>query len=60
MSNNSLNNSNEKKCEYCGSYKTYMAVPKNGTPYPKWNNNPLKEDSQICGKLYWKVLLILM
>jgi NUMOD3 motif len=50
--NDSSNNSDEKKCEYCGTDKTYIAVTKNGTPYPKWNNNPFKEDSKICGKCY--------
>jgi DNA mismatch endonuclease (patch repair protein) len=56
MSNNSLDNTNGKKCEYCGSDKTYMAVTKNGTPYPKWNSNPFKENSQICGKCYRNLL----
>jgi hypothetical protein len=56
MSNNPLENANGKKCEYCGSDKTYMAVTKNGTPYPKWNSNPYKEDSSICGRCYRHLL----
>lgn len=35
-------NPSEKKCEYCGTDTTYIAVTKNGTPYPKWNSNPFK------------------
>ena len=38
------------------SDKTYPAITKNGTPYPKWYNNPLKEDSRICGKCYKNLL----
>lgn len=49
-------NPNEKRCEYCGTNTTYIAVTKNGTPYPKWNSNPFKEDSQICGKCYRNLL----
>lgn len=45
-----------KKCEYCGSEKTYVAITKNGTPYPKWNTNPFKENSSICGKCYRNLL----
>jgi hypothetical protein len=52
MSNNLLVDSNKKRCEYCGSDKTYTAVTKGGTRYPKWNRNPFKEDSVICGKCY--------
>jgi hypothetical protein len=33
-----------------------MAVTKRGTPYPKWNNNPFKEDSSICGRCYRHLL----
>lgn len=56
MSHNISSNPNERRCEYCGSDTTYIAVTKNGTPYPKWNNNPFKEDSQICGKCYRNLL----
>jgi hypothetical protein len=54
MTNNTSDTSstNEKRCEYCGSDKTYLAVTKAGTPYPKWNSNPFKEDSSICGRCY--------
>jgi DNA mismatch endonuclease, patch repair protein len=52
MTSNPSDKVNEKKCEYCGTDRTYIAVTKNGTPYPKWNNNPFKEDSLICGKCY--------
>jgi hypothetical protein len=38
MSNNLTGNNNEKSCEYCGTDKTYMAVTKSRTPYPKWYN----------------------
>jgi very-short-patch-repair endonuclease len=51
-----VNPSDEKKCEYCGSDKTYLAVTKRGTPYPKWNTNPFKEDSWICGRCYRNLL----
>ena len=41
----------EKKCERCGSDKTYMAVTKDGTPYPNWISNRFKEDGWLCGRL---------
>ncbi|MPZ08172.1 MAG: DUF559 domain-containing protein [Nitrososphaeraceae archaeon] len=56
MSNSLSGNTSERKCERCGTDKTYMAVTKGGTPYPKWNNNPFKEDSWICGKCYRHLL----
>ena len=56
MLNNPSSNTDEKKCEYCGSDKTYLAVTKNGTPYPKWNSNPLKENTLICSKCYRNLL----
>jgi hypothetical protein len=56
MSNKLVDDTKERKCEYCGSDRTYMAVTKNGTPYPKWNNNPFKEDSRICGRCYRNLL----
>jgi hypothetical protein len=56
MMNNPSSNSIEKKCDYCGSDKTYTAVTKGGTPYPKWNSNPYKEDTWICGKCYRNLL----
>jgi hypothetical protein len=34
MMNNTSSNANENRCEYCGTDKTYIAVTKNGTPYP--------------------------
>jgi very-short-patch-repair endonuclease len=46
----------EKKCERCGSHKTYMAVTKNDALYPKWNKNPFKEDSWLCGRCYRHLL----
>lgn len=49
-------NTNEKRCDYCGSDKTYIAVTKNGKPYLKWNTNPYKEDSSICGRCYRHLL----
>jgi hypothetical protein len=52
MSNSLSGNTGERKCESCGTDKTYMAVTKGGTPYPKWNNNLLKEDGWICGRCY--------
>lgn len=52
MSNNPSSNTDEKKCEYCGADKTYIDVTKKGTPYPKWNSNPFKEDTWICGRCY--------
>ncbi|MFZ0557149.1 MAG: hypothetical protein WAM26_17850 [Nitrososphaeraceae archaeon] len=52
MMNNPSSNPNEKKCEYCESDKTYTAVTKGQTPYSKWNNNPFKEGSWICGRCY--------
>jgi hypothetical protein len=55
-SNNPSSNPNEKKCEYCGTDRTYIAVTKNGTPYPKWNSNPFKEDSWICRRCYRNLL----
>lgn len=33
-----------------------MAVTRRGTPYPKWNNNPFKDDSWICGRCYRNLL----
>ena len=56
MSNSLSDNTSERKCERCGTDKTYMAVTKGGTPYPKWNNNPFKEDSWICGRCYRHLL----
>jgi DNA mismatch endonuclease (patch repair protein) len=55
MSNNLSGTTNEKRCEYCGG-KTYIAVTKEGTPYPKWNSNPFKENTLICGKCYRNLL----
>jgi len=52
MMNNPTSNTDEKKCEYCGANKTYIAVTKRGTPYPKWNSNPYKENTWLCGKCY--------
>jgi hypothetical protein len=54
--NNPSSEINEKICEYCGSKRTYMAVTKNGTSYPKWNCNPCNENSMICGKCYKNLL----
>ena len=56
MTSNPLDDTNERKCEYCGSDRTYIAVTKNGTPYLKWNNNPFKESTVICGKCYRNLL----
>ena len=56
MANNLSGITNEKRCEYCGSDMTYLAVTKNGTPYPKWNSNPFKENTLICGKCYRNLL----
>jgi DNA mismatch endonuclease, patch repair protein len=56
MSNNLVADSNKRRCEYCGSDKTYIAVTKSGTRYPKWNRNLFKEDSVICGKCYRNLL----
>jgi DNA mismatch endonuclease, patch repair protein len=42
----------ERKCHYCKANKTYQAVTKGGTPYPKWNTNPSIEDAVICGRCY--------
>jgi hypothetical protein len=56
MTSNPSDNVNEKKCEYCGTDRTYIAVTKNGTPYPKWNNNPFKENTLICSKCYRNLL----
>lgn len=56
MTSNPSDNVNEKKCEYCGTDRTYIAVTKNGTPYPKWNNDPFKENTLICGKWYRNLL----
>ena len=52
MMNNLSSNTDEKKCEYCGANKTYITVTKKGTPYPKWNSNPYKENTWLCGKCY--------
>jgi hypothetical protein len=52
MSNSLSGNTSERRCEYCGNDRTYMAVTKGGTPYPKWNSNPFKEETWICGKCY--------
>jgi very-short-patch-repair endonuclease len=56
MMNNPSSNTDEKKCEYCGANKTYIAVTKKGTPYPKWNSNPYKENTWLCGKCYRNLL----
>jgi DNA mismatch endonuclease, patch repair protein len=56
MSNNLVDDSKEKRCELCGSNMTYIAVTKNGTRYPKWNSNPFKEDSSLCGRCYRHLL----
>lgn len=56
MTSNPLDNTTETKCEYCSSDRTYIAVTKNGTPYPKWNNNPFKANTVICGKCYRNLL----
>jgi len=49
---------NEKKCEYCRSNKTHLAVNEEGTTYQKWNSNPYKENTWICGKCYRNVLYL--
>jgi len=56
MMNNPSSKPNEKKYEYCKSDKTYTVVTKNGTLYPKWNSNPFKENTWICGKCYKNLL----
>ena len=56
MSNSLSGNTSERRCEYCGNDRTYMAVTKGGTSYPKWNNNPFKEETWICGKCYKNLL----
>ena len=56
MSNNTSVKNNEKICEYCGSDRTYIAVTTIGTRYPKWNSNPFREDSWICGRCYRNLL----
>jgi G:T-mismatch repair DNA endonuclease (very short patch repair protein) len=56
MSHTISNYTHERRCKYCGSDKTYIAFTKNGTPYPKWNNNPFKENTVICGKCYKNLL----
>jgi DNA mismatch endonuclease, patch repair protein len=56
MINNPPSNSDERKCHYCGADKTYIAVTKIGTPYQKWNINPFKEGTWICGKCYRNLL----
>ena len=56
MSNKQVDDDKEKRCEKCGIDKTYMAVTKNGTSYPKWNSNPFKENSWICGRCYRRLL----
>jgi hypothetical protein len=56
MSNSLSGNTNKRRCEYCGNDKTYMAVTKGGTPYPKWNSNPFKEETWICGRCYRHLL----
>jgi len=56
MSNNLVKDSNEKRCELCGADRTYIDVTRNGTPYPKWNSNPFKEDSSLCGRCYRHLL----
>ena len=33
MSNSLSDNTSERKCEHCGTTKTYIAVTKGGTPY---------------------------
>ena len=52
MSNSLSGNTNERRCEYCGNDRTYMAITQGGTPYPKWNSNPFKEETWICGRCY--------
>jgi hypothetical protein len=52
MSNNLVGDSEEKRCELCGSNGTYIALTKDGRPYPKWNKNPSKEESWKCGRCY--------
>jgi hypothetical protein len=49
---NNVSNSNERICYYCGTLKTYLVRTKKGKIYPKWYNNPLKEDTWICGKCF--------
>ena len=48
----------EKKCKYCGSNKTYLAVNEEGNTYQKWNSNPFKNDTWICGKCYRNLLYL--
>jgi hypothetical protein len=52
MSNNLVEDSKEKRCELCGSNRTYIVLTMDGRPYPKWNKKPVKEDSWICGRCY--------
>jgi len=47
---------NEKKCEYCRSNKAHLAINEEGIIYQKWNSNPYKEDTWICGKCYRNLL----
>jgi hypothetical protein len=55
--NNPSSDTDEKKCEYCGADKTYIAVTKRGTSYPKWHSNPYKE-GWICEKCYRNYLFL--
>jgi hypothetical protein len=48
--NNPSSNPRERKCEYCGFGRMYLATARDGTSYPKWNNKPLKEHSWIYEK----------
>jgi transposase-like protein len=50
--------SGEKKCEYCGSKESSLALNEEGNMYRTWTRNPYEEDSWICGKCYRTLLYL--
>jgi hypothetical protein len=50
--------SGEKKCKYCGSKESSLAVNEEGNTYQRRTRNPYEEDSWICGKCYRNLLYL--
>ncbi|MGI0045542.1 MAG: hypothetical protein ACRD47_17725 [Nitrososphaeraceae archaeon] len=49
---------NEKKCKYCGSKESSVAVNEEGNTYQRWTTNPYEEDSWIYGRCYRNLLYL--
>jgi len=52
MTNNPSGNTDEIRCQYCGSNETDIAINEEGSKYQVWHSNPYKNCTWICGECY--------